>query len=173
MNGDERLCYHSTGMERKTAILYLLLNVLVSAVVVTGILFLYDRNRGAFLPAPSTAVCATVEPAVAETPAPAGTVQIVSVVGAGSPAEEVVVLRYSGQAPVTLTGWRLGNAGGNTYTFPTLQLFSGGTIQVHTGNGENTPIDLYWGQNRAMWQSGETLVLYSTDNSPQASYTVP
>ena len=63
--------------------------------------------------------------------------------------------------------------GANTYTFPSFKLFKGGAVQVHTQNGTDTAIDLYWGQRQAVWQSGESVLLTDPSGQAQDSYPVP
>src|SRR5512140_2904320 len=145
-------------MDRRRLVYYLLLNVFVSACVTSTILYWYDRNyRAVTLPQ----VTVSTAPSNPGNGAPVATiqkglVQIVSVIGAGTLDAEAVVVKYNGEGELDLTGWHLKDTQGtSTYTFPPFKLFTGGAVQVHTGDGNNTAIDLYWGQHDAMWQSGE------------------
>ena len=47
----------------------------------------------------------------------------------------------------TLQGWQLERVDGPAYTFGNVPLFPGGSVRVHTRAGDNTSIDLYWGQS--------------------------
>src|SRR5512143_522227 len=122
-------------MQRRNFVLYLLLNVFVSACVTSGILYWYDRNyRAVSLPQPSVASAppgATLS-AGAATPQQ-GVVQIVSVIGAGVLNAEAVMVKYNGEGELDLTGWHLRDAAGHSYTFPPFKLFKNGAVQVHTG----------------------------------------
>jgi hypothetical protein len=157
-------------MDRRKLAYYLLLNVLVSACVTSGILYWYDRNyRAASLP-PLAAPDATGTP---RANVQSGAIQIVSVVGAGTVSTESVVLRYNGSGELDLSGWQLKDADGNTYIFPPFKLVKNGAVQVHTAGGTDTAIDLYWGLRDAVWGSGETALLVDPQGELQDSYPVP
>jgi hypothetical protein len=103
-----------------------------------------------------------------------GLAQIVSVIGAGTLDVETVVVKYNGAGELDLTGWQLKDPqGSNTYTFPSFKLFKGGAVQVHTRDGTDTAIDLYWGQGQAAWKSGEAVLLADPSGQVQDSYPVP
>lgn len=162
-------------MDRRRLALYLLLNVFVSACVTLAILYWYDRNyRAVTLPQVNipTAAPGVTGPAPGAT-AQQGSVQIVSVIGAGTLSVEAVVVKYNGPGEMDLTGWHLKDSGGNTYTFPPFKLFTNGAVQVHTASGTNTAIDLYWGQPQAVWQSGQAVLLTDPEGGVQDSYPVP
>jgi Lamin Tail Domain len=162
-------------MQRRNFILYLLLNVLVSACVTSGILYWYDRNyRAVTLPQPIvvTGLPGTAPAVEASTPQQ-GSVQIVSVIGAGVLNAEAVMVKYNGEGELDLTGWHLKDAAGHAYTFPPFKLFKNGAVQVHTGSGTNTAIDLYWNQGQAMWQSGQAVLLTTPEGAAEDSYPVP
>jgi hypothetical protein len=162
----------SRRMDRRRLVSYLLLNVLVSAIVTGSILYFYDRAY--------RADCGQV-PLIPTLPLPANTtpladqirVDIVSIVGAGSPASEIVVIQNNGQEAVVLTGWRLQDSNGAVYLFPQLTLYPGASVQVHTARGVDTAFDLYWGGRTAVWQSGEIASLYDSQGILRALYRLP
>ncbi|HXH85592.1 MAG TPA: lamin tail domain-containing protein [Nitrospira sp.] len=164
-------------MDRRRLLLYLLLNVFISACVTGTILFWYDRTyRASLAPIPQAAV-----PANGETAGPAATfqpdeqipVEIVSVVGAGSLSAEVVVVRYNGEGELGLADWQLKDDDGNVFTFPQLTLYTDGAVQVHTASGTDTVVDLYMGLRDPIWESGESAKLYDPQDHLQAIYRVP
>jgi len=162
-------------MDKRQLAYYLLLNVIISASVTLAMLYYYDRTyRRVTLPQINIP---TEAPAAAGTgtagPVQQGQVQIVSVIGAGTLSAEVVVVKYNGQGELDLTGWHLKAGAGNSYTFPPFKLFQNGAVQVHTASGTNTAIDLYWGQNQAVWQSGQAVLLTNPQGEAQDSYPVP
>jgi Lamin Tail Domain len=173
----EFLCYYSMNMDRRRLILYLLLNVFVSACVIGGILFWYDRNYrsvsvSSVLPAAavnsqSGAPAASFDPNV-DIP-----VEIVSIVGAGTLNAEWVIVRNAGGESLNLSGWQLKDSDRNVFTFPNLTLNTGGAVQVHTISGTNTVIDLYWGLTNPVWESGEEAQLSDPGGNVRAVYTVP
>ncbi|MEW6286676.1 MAG: lamin tail domain-containing protein [Chloroflexota bacterium] len=162
-------------MDRRKLILYLLLNVFVSACVTGGILFWYDRNYRA-------ASLSPVQPALpsgAQNSAPSLDpnadipVEIVSIVGAGTLDAEWVVVRNAGSEPVNLSTWQLRDADRHVFVFPNLTLNPNGAVQVHTISGTNTVIDLYWGLNNPVWESGEEAQLLDPNGNVRAVYRVP
>jgi hypothetical protein len=162
-------------MDRRRLLYYILLNIFISACVTSAILYWYDRNyRAVSLPQVQAPVVASgATPAGTTQPIPQGTVQIVSVVGAGIPSMEIVTVQYNGDGQLDLTGWHIKDSNGNTFTFPPFKLFKNGAVQVHTTSGTNTAIDLYWNMDKAIWQSGETAILTDKQGNVQDSYPVP
>jgi len=175
---EEFLCYDSRNMDRRRLILYLLLNVFVSACVTSGILYWYHQNYR------STSVSTVQLAAPAQIPqsgTPAASfdpnidipVEIVSIVGAGTVNAEQVVVRNAGAESLSLAGWQLKDANRNIFVFPNLTLNSTGAVQIHTISGTNTVIDLYWGLTNPVWGSGEEAQLLDPSGNVRAVYTVP
>lgn len=162
-------------MDRRKLTYYLVLNIFVSACVTSAILYWYDRNyRAVALPQAPVATQSTGSSSpVGGEAISEGTIQIVSVIGAGNLQAEAVVVRYAGPAELDLTGWHLKDGDGQTFTFPPFKLFKDGAVQVHSGSGTNTAIDLYWGQRQAAWRSGESVLLTTPEGDVQDSYPVP
>jgi len=163
-------------MDRRRLILYLLLNVFISACVTGSILFWYDRNYrstalSAVQPAPVTnnqsAPPATLNPQV-DIP-----VEIVSVIGAGTLNAEWVVVRNAGADLLNLANWQLKDSNRHVFTFPNLTLNGNGAVQIHTASGTNTVIDLYWGEGTPVWESGEEAQLLDPSGNVRAVYKVP
>ncbi|WP_435178978.1 lamin tail domain-containing protein [Halorussus sp. AFM4] len=80
--------------------------------------------------------------------------------------DEYLVFRNDGEEPLDLTGWRVENADGRTYEFPEeFVLEPGRSVTVHTGSGEDTDEDLYWGSDRAVWKNtGDTLTVRDAED---------
>ncbi len=163
-------------MDRRRLLYYLLLNVFISACVTSTILYWYDRNYRAVslpqvtIPTASSSSSNNVPVATVQK----GLVQIASVIGAGTLDAEAVVVKYNGEGQLDLTGWHLKDSRGDVnYTFPSFKLFKGGAVQVHTAEGTDTAIDLYWGQHNAVWQSGQAVLLTDPSGQAQDSYPVP
>jgi hypothetical protein len=158
-------------------VLYLLLNVFVSACVTGGILFWYDRNyRLASLSAVQPALPSGGQgnvPGISFDPNIDIPVEIVSIVGAGTLDAEWVIVRNAGNEPINLSSWQLQDANRHVFTFPNLTLNTGGAVQIHTISGTNTVIDLYWGLNDPVWNSGEEAQLLDPSGNLRAVYTVP
>jgi len=164
------------NMDRRRLILYLLLNVFISACVTGAILFWYDRNyRQAALspvqPASPAQLDSATQPAF--NPNVDIPVEIVSIVGAGTLTAESVVVRNAGGESLNLANWQLRDADRNIFVFPNLTLNSGGAVQIHTIAGTNTVIDLYWGETEPVWGSGEEAQLLDPAGNVRAIYKVP
>ncbi len=162
-------------MERRKLFSYLLLNIFVSATVTGGMLFWYDRNYRASLPAVAQSAPASGDatPASALDPQTDIPVKISSVVGAGSLSSEIVVVKFEGEGQLDLASWQLKDENGNIFTFPKLTLYPNGAVQIHTISGADTVIDLYWGLGEAVWNSGENARLYDPQGNLRAVYRVP
>lgn len=164
-------------MDRRRLILYLLLNVFISACVTGAILFWYDRNyRSANISAVQPAAPSGNQPISAGTtlsPQEDIPVEIVSVIGAGTLSAEWVVVSYKGEDQIDLANWELRDQDRHVFVFPQLILHTNGAVQIHTTSGTNTVIDLYWGQSDPVWQSGEEAQLYDPSGNLRAKYKVP
>lgn len=113
-------------------------------------------------------------------PLPSGTaiVEISEVIGVTDLASEAVRITNSGTRPITLRDWKLVDEHGNIFTFGDVTLFGSSTagspsILVHTEAGRNSPSDLYWGQENAVWEPGETVTLFDAEDTVQATYQIP
>ena len=174
----ENLCYDSNDMDRRRLLSYLLLNVVVSACVTSAILFWYHQNYRSVSQSavqPSAPLVdqnvsvpqATLDPQV-DIP-----VEIVSIIGAGTLNAEWVVVSYKGEDQINLANWELRDEDRNIFIFPQLILHPNGAVQVHTSSGTNTVIDLYWGEENPVWESGEEAQLYDPSGNVRAKYKVP
>jgi len=150
---------------------YILLNIFISALVTGVILFIYDRYQRSQL-------SPVVLPGQASTPGQSANpadlqLQIVSVIGAGVTETEVVVIQNKGLEAVLLSGWTLKNAAGDAFTFPTVNFYPGGSLQVHTAAGANSPVDFFWGRTQPAWQHGGSASLFDTSGNLRATYAIP
>jgi len=164
-------------MGRRNLLLYLLLNVVISACVAGAILFWYDRNyRVATLssiPPVAPLVSGEGTPSVTLDPNAKYTVEIVSIIGAGMLDAESATIRNTGEQPLNLSGWQLKDSDKNVFVFPNLTLNSGGAVRVHAGTGTDNVIDLYWNSSLPIWESGEDAQLLDQNGKVQDTYQVP
>ena len=127
---------------------------------------------------PSTATVAPPTPIPSPSPPPSPTpsgpieVRIEKVLAPGELAGETVVIVNRGRL-VNLEGWTLSSDGSASYTFPYLVLNTGVAINVHTGPGEDSLSDLYWGREAAAWQPGEVLRLRDREGELIATFPIP
>jgi len=94
------------------------------------------------------------------------------VLGSGNPNAEIVVLRNRG-GEADLRDWTLSNEKNSVLALPSLTLFPDGQVTIHSGTGENTPRDIYWGRSEAAWSAGELLQLRDASGTVVDSYIVP
>ena len=165
-------------MGRRNLLLYLLLNVFISACVAGAILFWYDRNyrSAAFSPLQPPAQLVESNEAVSQPTtiiADDVSVKIVSIVGAGILDAESVTIRNEGEDALSLSGWQLKDTDKNVFTFPNLTLNPGGAVRIHTGPGTANVIDLYWNAASSVWESGEEAQLLDPNGNQHAVYLVP
>lgn len=145
-------------MNSRRLILFLLLNIVISALVVWGSLLIYDRF---------------VRPACPEGVGELSGVSILGVSRVGIPGSESLTLQNTGEKSIVLTGWVLQDSEGKAFTFPQLTIYPGGSVVVHTGEGESSVTDLYWGLSSSVWESGELVVLYDTRGMARTFYRIP
>ncbi|HEY72879.1 MAG: hypothetical protein B6I35_15450 [Anaerolineaceae bacterium 4572_32.2] len=106
------------------------------------------------------------------TPSGPPLVEIDQALASGDAAAEVVVVRNRG-GMVSLEGWTLADAEGNTFTFPALTLFSDAKVRVHSTEGNSMPGDLYWGRVNPAWSEGELITLSDATGNAIDTYIVP
>ena len=168
--------------DKKRWLPFILLNIFVSVVVTSAILFWYDRTyRQATIPAALVSVSTPTSAALVDAVPLVPTldpdveidVEIVSVIGAEIFDAEMVLVRYSGEGELDLLGWTLKDEDENVYYFPQLTLYPEGAVQVHTMAGQDTVVDLYWGLRQSVWKSGEIVSLIDSQGTERATYKVP
>lgn len=117
-------------------------------------------------------------PATAETAATpnpdtgAPQVEIREVTGAGDVEGEMVFLVNRG-GQVQMAGWRLEDGRGNAYIFPNFVLHNSGGVSLHTRAGRDTPIDLFWNLDQAIWLPGTTITLRDADGNVHSTFEIP
>ena len=100
-------------------------------------------------------------------------VEIESVVGAGDLSSERVMIRRIGPGDLSLAGWQIVEDGGKVFIFPQLNLYEGGAVTLYTRSGKSTVVELFWGLDTYLWESGETVILLDNTGAERAKYRVP
>jgi competence protein ComEC len=79
--------------------------------------------------------------------------------------DEYIVLTNTGAEEIDLTGWRIEDDAGHSYTFPDgFTLAAGSSVIVHTGSGTDTESDLYWGASSPIWNNdGDTVIVRNSN----------
>ncbi len=177
---------------------YLILNVLVSAAVTLGVLYAWERLRADQLPEEARSILeaeqatrqagkspdsaqgawqpmptATAADPLASPPPLENVIEVGGVVGAGDLEQEYVLLRRLGEGDLDLSGWKLQDARGDTYTFQGLILFKGGAVRLYSRPGGDTATELYWSRSEAAWKPGDSVVLLDAQGNTRATYTIP
>lgn len=147
-------------------LVYVVVNVIISALTTLIVMALWTNYTLSEQPQFGSAA--------SNSPAPStGELTITAIIGAGDLANERVAIEHTGSQDVTLAGWRLRDQNGNEYRFPALVLHPGASVDVFTGQGENSASGLYWGRMVAVWATGEEATLLDASGNVQATYTVP
>ncbi|ABN57640.1 MULTISPECIES: MBL fold metallo-hydrolase [Methanoculleus] len=114
----------------------------------------------------ATTAAATATPTATATPAPSSGVYI-SDLGLQ---EEWIAVANADETAVNLTGWTITDEGTrNTYTFPVYTLDPGADVTVHSGAGNDTATDLYWGRGSAVWNNDGDLATLADANGTVVS----
>lgn len=158
---------------------FIAINIVVSALTILGINWLWDRShpqQAMILPTPG--VCITAAPAQVMTSQPTLTADeihltIDNIYGVGKIESEVVVIINQSSGAINLSGWKLDDGHGTSYSFPDLTLRQGGQVQLFSSAGTNTVTKLFWNQNKSVWKTGESATLRSPTGVVFASYVVP
>jgi hypothetical protein len=172
-------------------LLYILLNIIVSAATTLAVMMIWDRVKQSEMPpqvATLPAIAATTPLSVTTTPQPETTptgtaqanagplIEINQVIGAGDVTQEYVLLKRLGEGDLNMAGWKLKDEDGNVFAFPTnpeLVLFKGGAVQIYTRVGVDTPTEIYWNRTEPVWKVGEQVTLVDANGTVQATFKVP
>ena len=80
--------------------------------------------------------------------------------------DEYVTLTNRGDAPVSLSGWTVTDEAGKTYEFGDVTLEAGASVTLHSGRGDDTASDVYWGRDSAVWNNGgDTVTVRDSDGA--------
>ncbi len=78
--------------------------------------------------------------------------------------DEYIVFKNTGTAQIDLSGWTVSDAASHTYTFPNgASLAADESVTLHTGSGEDTQTERYWGSSSAIWNNGGDTVTVTDD----------
>jgi LysM repeat protein len=100
-------------------------------------------------------------------------VMIEEVLAHGNYADEFIEI-YNPGPTALLLDWSLSDQQGHVYVFPNLSLGTGGRVRVHTGRGENSLPDLYWGLAAAVWgEAGDIASLRDNQGKLVDAYPLP
>ncbi len=168
----------------KRLIFYLLLNVLVSAITILCVLFVWENTRlkDVLMLAPGSETQSTTNATAQNAMAANLVVEISKVEGTGNLDTEYILLRRIGGTPdqaISLLNWRIRDEDGreinisNHLSLQSLNLHSNGAIFIHSKSGNSDPIDLYLGLEGPLWSPGETVTLLDAEGNIQDTFLIP
>ena len=96
-----------------------------------------------------------------------------SVISAGDVNYERVTIIFVSDVEVSLSGWKLEDADGNSFTFPPISLYPGSSLIINSKAGADTVTELFWGSIDPIWETGEVVYLNDPAGYPQAMYVIP
>ena len=161
---------------------YLLINIIVSALTTLIVISIWNANnqdRVGHSNLPTALPAGEINLMDDDIPVPTlpaldeKTLDIKNVYATEDIQTEFIQVQMVGEGELWLTNWQISDGSKLTYTFPCLQLNSGGTVSVYSKLGVDSVTDLYWGQTEPVWESGDTVLLLDSDGNTRAEYTVP
>jgi hypothetical protein len=169
---------------RKSTVYFILLNITFSAITTLIVLWLWDSSKGN-LPSPKTqpveisiispqvtfpVVTQVLSPTLP--PIDQKLVRIENVFGVGDLQQEVVILKYVGDAELDLTGWQLKDGNNHIYIFSGLRVYKNSTIEIYSRAGPNNLTELNWNLDEFIWHSGDTVTLLDPEGNLRDSYLI-
>ncbi|MDY6845792.1 MAG: lamin tail domain-containing protein [Chloroflexota bacterium] len=169
-------------------ILYIILNIIISAATILLVMWLWDRAN----PRPSAVIEDDLTTASSQqslsAPAAKSTgfgeptqdfvtedfdMAILTIVAPGNLDLEYVEIRNQSEGAVDVSGWQLRDEDDHIFTFPTLILNTDGAVKILSQKGVDTVIELYWQSDTPIWESGETARLMDDNGNVVATYSIP
>ncbi len=84
---------------------------------------------------------------------------------------EWVEIANQGSENESLADWTLTDQQNHTYTFKSFTLDAGASVKVHTGAGNDSMTDVYWGRNSPVWNNdGDVATLRDASGAIVAEY---
>lgn len=158
---------------------YLLLNVVISAVTVLGVLLLWNASHPC-VTSGMTGGTGSVANSSGNTqltatlpPLDKTLFEVKTVIGAGDLENEHVHLLYLGSDALDLHNWTFWSGKKQLYIFPAFVLFKGGALDLYSKGGTNSAIELYMGSTSAYWNSGAKLILRDPQGNTRLEYMLP
>ncbi|MFH1978446.1 MAG: thermonuclease family protein [Candidatus Aenigmatarchaeota archaeon] len=85
--------------------------------------------------------------------------------------DEYIEFRNKCTHPIQITGWVLFDSKNTIYRVPNVTVMNKTIITVHTGTGQNTEEDLFWGLERAVWNNdGDKLTMLDAEGNGMLEY---
>ena len=172
--------------QAKKLLFYIVLNIVVSAITIVGVLYLWENTKlknmlfdSSDIPAEvSSGATSTDETAVSENLL----IEIGEVGGIGNLATEYVRLVRPGNEPgdtISLKDWSIQDENNHQFNIleksgvATLDLHGQGAVNIYTKEGDSNPIELYLDLSDPIWQPGETVTLIDPEGEVHDTYIIP
>lgn len=82
--------------------------------------------------------------------------------------DEYIVFENTGSTSLDISGWTIEDESSHSYTVPSeTTIDAGETLTLHTGEGSDTDLDLYWGSGNAIWNNGGDTITVTSDNGEE------
>jgi hypothetical protein len=172
--------------QAKKLVFYIVLNIIVSAVTILGVLYIWEKTQLKNVLLDSGGPVAEVSPDPGGETSEGGEtgllIDIAEVGGVGNLATEYVRLSRPDSDPgdtVSLQGWRLTDGKDNDFVIleqsglPSLELHGQGAVNIYTKEGASNPIELYLGLSDSIWGPGESVQLIDPDGVVHDTYVIP
>lgn len=164
----------------KKPLLFIMLNIFISAVTTVIVLIIWDASHKTAEPQPSDAggPAHAINLSECDGTIPEGSevlLEVVNATGIGDIKKEEITIQYSGADTVCLNGWVIKGRGNNEYAFPKFyQLFTEGVqIKLRSRVGEDTALELYWDLVEAAWSPGEVINVVDAQGSIHSTFVIP
>ena len=172
--------------QAKKLLIYLVLNMIVSAITIIAVLFLWENthlkqvlfNSG---DGPAAAVSTEGE-STSEALTGDLLIEIGEVGGVGNLATEYLRLIRSGvgsEDTISLQNWHIRDENNLDFNIleqsglASLELHSQGAVNIYTKAGSSNPIELYLGLSDPIWEPGETVSLIDPQGEVHDTYLIP
>ncbi len=172
--------------QAKKLLFYIVLNVVVSAITIIGVLYLWENTKLKNMLFDSSDIPAEVgsgNPSSDETAVSENLlIEIGEVGGIGNLATEYVRLVRPGSEPedtISLQDWSIKDENNHQYNIleqsgvASLDLHGQGAVNIYTKEGDSNPIELYLDLSDPIWQPGETVTLIDPDGEVHDTYIIP
>jgi len=172
--------------QAKKLLFYVVLNIIVSAITIIAVLYLWENTKLKNMLFDSGDIPAEVSSAASSSDTAAASenllIEIGEVGGIGNLATEYVRLVRPGSEPgdtISLQDWSIKDENNHQYNIleqsgvASLDLHGQGAVNIYTKEGDSNPIELYLDLSDPIWQPGETVTLIDPQGEVHDTYLIP
>ncbi|NQS91154.1 MAG: lamin tail domain-containing protein [Chloroflexi bacterium] len=172
--------------QAKKLLFYIVINIIVSAVTIIGVLYLWENTRlktVLFISPDTPAEVSVPDSSQAEGDQPSNLqIEIKEVGGVGNLATEYVLLSRPASDStdtISLQNWSIKDENNHEYVIleqsgvASLDLHGQGAVNIYTKEGDSNPIELYLGLSDPIWEPGETVTLIDPNGEIHDTYLIP